>query len=142
MLPGASIRKGLTGMRTIAHLKRIGLRLGFMVAAICLFADFPAASQEATFPKKTGVQAPGVQHPMAELPRAATSAVKGDPDWLPVTANASWVTSDNVDQVLRIDPQTNRTGVVVPVHKPCSGLAGGFGGLGVPSCGEPPLARG
>ena len=128
-------------MRTIAHLNRIGLRLGFMVAAICLFADFPAASQEATFPKKTGVQTPGVQHPMAELPRAATIAVKGDPDWLAFTSNAIWVTSDNVDQVVRIDPQTNRTGVVVPVHKPCSGLAVGFGSLWIPSCGDHTLVR-
>ncbi|WP_348261285.1 PQQ-binding-like beta-propeller repeat protein [Telmatobacter sp. DSM 110680] len=123
-------------MRAI-YVRRISI--GICIGLVLL--SFPMIGQGPVFPKKTGVQTPGVQHPMEELPKAATIEVKGDPDWLSVTADALWITSGNVDHVVRIDPTTNQTGVVVTVHKPCSGLAVGFGSLWVPSCGDKILVR-
>lgn len=130
------IRKGLKAMKAIqARRVSIGIYAGFVLLS------FPAIVQAQALPKKTGVQTAGVQHAMEELPKTATIAVKGDPDWLGVTRNAIWITSGNVDHVVRIDPATNRTGVVVTVHKPCSGLAVGFESLWVPSCGDKTLVR-
>lgn len=98
-------------------------------------------SQESVTPKKTGVPTPGVLHPMQDLPHSATFVVKGDPDWLAVTADAVWVTSDDVDHVIKLDPKTNRPGTIITVHKSCSGMAVGFGSLWVPSCGDHNLVR-
>jgi virginiamycin B lyase len=98
-------------------------------------------AQNATFPKKTGIQSPGIQHAMDELPKAATIAVKGDPDWLAATPDAVWHTSERTDSVVRLDATTNQPGMVVTVHKPCSGLAVGFGSLWVPSCGDKSVVR-
>lgn len=112
-------------------------------AAVCLFAFMPQAiaGQTAAFPKKTGVQKPGVQRPMAELPKSATIVVKGEPDWLTATSDAIWVTSEKTDSVVRIDPRTNKPGTTITVHKPCSGLAAGFGSLWIPSCGDKIVVR-
>jgi len=109
-------------MRTILRLVSVGLPLRLTVASICLLAAHSVACQEVTFPKKTGIQTPGVQHTMEELPKTATITVKGDPDWLAVTSDAVWVTSENTDSVIRLDPGKNRVGTQVKVNKPCSGL--------------------
>ncbi len=98
-------------------------------------------AQDAVFRKKTGIQSPGIQHAMDELPKAATIAVKGEPDWLTATSDAIWVTSEKTDSVLRLDAATNQPGTLVTVHKPCSGLTVGFGSLWVPSCGDKSLVR-
>jgi streptogramin lyase len=98
-------------------------------------------AQETSFPKKTGVQSPGIQHAMEELPKAATIAVRGDPDWLAATSDAIWLTSERTDSVVRLDAKTNQPGTVVTVHKPCSGLAVGFGSLWIPSCGDKSVVR-
>jgi streptogramin lyase len=128
-------------MRTVLRLVNLGLRVRLTVASICLLAAHSVACQEVTFPKKTGIQTPGVQHTMEELPKTATITVKGDPDWLAVTSDAVWVTSENTDSVIRLDPGKNRVGTQVKVNKPCSGLAVGFGSLWVPSCGDKSVVR-
>ena len=128
-------------MRTIAGLIEIGLRLGINVAGICLIAACPAVGQEAAFPKKTGVQTAGVQRTIEDLPKVATLVVKGEPDWMAVTSDAVWVTSESTDSVVRLDPGSNRAGAQVGVHKPCSGLAVGFGSLWIPSCGDHTIVR-
>ena len=114
-----------------------------LCAALCLLVFTPeaVAGQAAEFPKKTGVQTPGVQHPMAKLPKSATIVMKGEPDWLTATSDAVWVTSEKTDSVVRLDPKTNQPGISVTVHKPCSGLAVGFGSLWIPSCGDKSVVR-
>lgn len=97
--------------------------------------------QQAEFPRKTGVQNPGVMHAMDDLPRSATIAVKGDPDWLAITSDSVWVTSGDINQVIRLDPRTNKAGQVVKVSKPCSGITVRFGSLWIPSCGDHVLLR-
>jgi streptogramin lyase len=119
---------------------RLAIGLG---AAFCLFvltAEL-VAEQEPHFPKKTGVQAAGIQHPMTKLPKAATIVVKGEPDWLAATADALWVTSEKTGAVIRLNPAANRTGASIKVHQPCSGLAVGFGSLWIPSCGDKTVVR-
>ena len=111
------------------------------VASICLLAACSVACLGQALPRKTGVQTPGVQHTMEELPKAATIAVKGDPDWLAVTSDAVWVASESTDSVIRLDPEKNQAGTQVKVKKPCSGLAVGFGSLWIPSCGDQALVR-
>lgn len=112
-------------------------------AALCLLAFTPeaVAGQAAEFPKKTGVQTPGVQHPVARLPKSATIVMKGEPDWLTATSDGVWVTSEKTDSVVRLDSKTNQPGTSVTVHKPCSGLAVGFGSLWIPSCGDKSVVR-
>jgi streptogramin lyase len=112
------------------------------LAAVLMGACWtPVPAQEASFPKKAGVQSSGIQHAMEELPKAATIAVKGDPDWLAATSDAIWLTSERTDSVVQLDAKTNQPGTVVTVHKPCSGLAVGFGSLWVPSCGDKSVVR-
>lgn len=100
-----------------------------------------AQTSEPKLPPKTGVRAAGVQHEMADLTPVATFAVKGKPDWMAVTRNAVWVSSSNVNHVVRLDTRTNQPGTVVNVAEPCAGLAVGFGSLWIPSCGEQELVR-
>ena len=115
-------------------------------ASLCAFGILAAAllaaqTSEPRLPPKTGVQTPGVQHAMAELVPAATFAVKGRPDWMAVTEDAVWVTSSNVNHVVRLDAKTNRPGTIVTVAEPCAGLAVGFGSLWIPSCGDHAVIR-
>jgi virginiamycin B lyase len=100
-----------------------------------------ARAEDPKFPKKTGVQTPGVQHDIAELVPIATFEVKGHPDWMALTDDAVWVTSSSANHVVRLDAKTNQPGVIVTVAKPCSGLAVGFGSLWIPSCGEHSVVR-
>src|SRR6202521_5454698 len=92
-------------------------------------------------PPRPGVTTPGVRRSMSDVHPLATFAVEGEPDWMVVTEDAVWVTSSNVNHVVRLDPATNRTGAVVTINKPCSGLAAGFGSIWVPSCGAHTLVR-
>ena len=87
------------------------------------------------------MQTPGVQREMAELVPVATFVVEGNPDWMAVTADAVWVTSSKVNQVVRLDAKTNQLGTIVTVARPCSGLTVGFGSLWIPSCGDHTLVR-
>ncbi|HMG85660.1 MAG TPA: PQQ-binding-like beta-propeller repeat protein [Terracidiphilus sp.] len=123
-------------IRTAIHV--IGL---CTAACLLVFTAQAVAGQPSSFPKKTGVQRPGVQHPMTKLPKAATFVVKGEPDWLTATLDAVWVTSEKTDSVVRLNPKTNQPGKTITVHKPCSGLAVGFGSLWIPSCGDKTVVR-
>jgi virginiamycin B lyase len=92
-------------------------------------------------PPRPGVTTPGVRRSMADIHPDATFAVEGEPDWMVVTEDAVWVTSSNVNHVVRLDAATNRAGLIVTIDKPCSGLASGFGAIWVPSCGAHALFR-
>ena len=83
----------------------------------------------------------GVRRSMTDVHPQATFAVEGDPDWMVVTDDAVWVTSSNVNHVVRLDALTNQAGPIVTINKPCSGLAAGFGSIWVPSCGAHSLVR-
>ena len=78
---------------------------------------------------------------MTDLHPLATFDVEGHPDWMVVTDDAVWVTSSNVNHVVRLDANTNRSTIVATVKEPCSGLAAGFGSIWVPSCGSHNLVR-
>jgi streptogramin lyase len=78
---------------------------------------------------------------MTDLRPQAAFAVEGRPDWMVVADDAVWVTSSDVNHVTRLDAVTNRTGTVVTISKPCSGLAAGFGSIWVASCGANNLVR-
>jgi len=88
-----------------------------------------------------GVTTPGVRRSMADLHPDASFPVEGQPDWMVVTDDAVWVTSSNVNHVVRLDAATNRPSLIVTIDKPCSGLAAGFGAVWIPSCGAHALVR-
>src|SRR6476646_4676234 len=92
-------------------------------------------------PPRPGITTPAVRRSMADLHPDATFAVAGEPDWMVVNEDAVWVTSSNVNHVVRLDPTTNRAGLIITIDKPCSGLAAGFGAIWVPSCGAHALFR-
>jgi virginiamycin B lyase len=92
-------------------------------------------------PSRPGVTTPGVRRSMADVHPDASFAVEGQPDWMVVTDNAVWVTSSNVNHVVRLDATTNHPTLTVTIDKPCSGLAAGFGAIWVPSCGAHTLVR-
>lgn len=110
--------------------------IGFLVTTFVI-----AQSSAPKLPRKTGVQISGVQHEIAELVPVATFAVEGRPDWMAVTKDAVWVSSSNVNHVVRLDAKTNKPGKIVTVAEPCAGLAVGFGSLWIPSCGDHLVVR-
>jgi streptogramin lyase len=110
----------------------------FGILAAALLA---AQISEPKFPRKTGIQTPGVQHSMADLVPEATFAVEGRPDWMAVTKDAVWVASSNVNHVVRLDAKTGQPGTIVTVAEPCAGLAVGFGSVWIPSCGDHAVVR-
>jgi virginiamycin B lyase len=120
--------------------RRIPL-LAVLVMGMLIANSNHAGSQEPKFPKKTGVQKPGVQHDIAELAPVATFPVAGHPDWMALSEDAVWVTSSSVNHVVRLDAGTNQPGVIVTVPKPCSGLVVDFGSLWIPSCGDHTVVR-
>ncbi len=92
-------------------------------------------------PPKPGVKIPGVQIPFASLKPDFEFPVPGAPDWIAV-GESVWISNAPKDNVTRIDPKTNKiTDTVTGLHKPCAGLAIGFGSLWVPNCGDGSLAR-
>ncbi len=103
-----------------------------------LSAGWIAYAQDG-FPAKTGVS--GVQRPMTALVPTAMFPVAGHPDWMAVTPDGLWVTSSSADHVVRLNARTNQVDHVVTVSRPCSGLATGFGGLWIPSCGGQKLVE-
>ena len=78
---------------------------------------------------------------MSDLRTNATFEVEGHPDWMVVTDDAVWVTSSNVNHVVRLDTKSDQPTTIVTVKEPCSGLAAGFGSIWVPSCGSHSLVR-
>ena len=78
---------------------------------------------------------------MTELSPSAVFPVSGHPDWMAVTEESIWVSTSNVNHVVRLDVATNKPDTIVDVAKPCSGLAVGFGSLWIPSCGSHNLLR-
>src|SRR5215472_3767813 len=90
---------------------------------------------------RPGVNTPGVRRLMSDLHPLATFALDGHPDWMVVTDDAVWVTSSNVNHVVRLDVKTNKPTTTVTVKEPCSGLAAGFASIWVPSCGGHSLVR-
>ena len=114
---------------------------GAAALALLLFTPMAKAQEEPGFPKKTGVAEPGVQRPMTELKPEAEFSVEGHPDWMAATDDAIWVSSSNVNHVVRLDAKTNKPDVIVTVQKPCSGLTVAFGSLWIPSCGGKNLER-
>jgi len=111
------------------------------VLSVMLLMRVVALGQAPPDPPRPGVPTPGVRRAMADVHPTATFEVAGSPDWMALTDGAVWVTSSEVDHVVRLDAQANRVGVVVNVSKPCSGLAAGFGSIWIPSCGAHKLLR-
>jgi streptogramin lyase len=99
------------------------------------------AQEHAKYPPKTGVQTPGLQHLITDLHPQATFSVAGHPDWMAVAEDGVWVTSSSANHVVWLDAKTDKTGPIVTVNKPCSGLAIGFGSLWIPSCGDHTVVR-
>lgn len=107
-----------------------------------LFLCSPGRGQtQPARPPRPGVTTPGVRRSMKDIHPDGTFAVEGEPDWMAITDDAVWVSSSNVNHVVRLDPATNRAGLIVAIEKPCSGLAAGFGAIWVPSCGAHALVR-
>jgi YVTN family beta-propeller protein len=137
-------RRGICalGLAKRMHLNNV-LFSHFSVFLIATFivCDPGGEQTKSSHPRQSGVTTPGVQRSMADLHPEAIFAVAGKPDWLVVTSDAVWVTSSNVNHVVRLDPVTNRTSLIVNIARPCSGLASGFGSVWVPSCGAHALLR-
>jgi len=104
-------------------------------------ANNPGARHRPSFPPKTGVQTPGIQHDIAELTPTATFPVEGHPDWMAVAKKGVWVTSSSANHVVWLDAKTNKPGTIITVAKPCSGLVLSFGSLWIPSCGDHTVVR-
>ena len=85
--------------------------------------------------------ASSVIRPMSGLRAQATFTVKGHPDWMAVDQDSVWVTSSANNVVSQLRAVDNQVGLTIPVDKPCSGLAIGFGSLWIPSCGQGKLVR-
>jgi DNA-binding beta-propeller fold protein YncE len=90
---------------------------------------------------KLGVKTPGVQIPFESLKALAEVPVPGTPREI-LVGDAVWVANSGKDAVARIDGKSNKPGdALTGLHKPCSGLASGFGSLLIPNCGDKSLVR-
>ena len=98
-------------------------------------------SLDAVEPVRKGVLDPGVQRPISHLHPQAVFPVEGAPDWMVVTSEGVWVTSEPRNQLVFLEARTNKPGIIATVGKPCSGLAAGFGSIWSPSCGDHALKR-
>jgi YVTN family beta-propeller protein len=78
---------------------------------------------------------------MAKISALATFRVPGAPDWMAVTTDSVWVTSQPRDTITRLDGKTNTIAQVVNVKAPCSGLVFAFGSIWSPSCGGGVVVR-
>jgi len=80
-----------------------------------------------------------VQVSYTSIRPSVTIKIGGTADWVLVTENAVWVASTKPNDIVRIDPATNK--ILARVRIPgeaCSGLAFGFDSLWVPICGSKP----
>jgi len=116
-------------------------RLAIPLLIVLLSPVIVCSQENDSFPKKTGALPLSAQHPMDELKPTAEFPITGQPDWLAVTDDALWVSSSNVNHVVRMDAKSNTPGATITVKKPCSGLAVDFGSLWIPSCGDHKLFR-
>jgi streptogramin lyase len=92
-------------------------------------------------PHKPGVSAPDVRIPLYKLIPDAKIALGGSPDWIAIDTDV-WVSNKPKNSVMRLNRQTKTlVQTITGFHKPCSGLAVGFGALWVPNCGDQTLAR-
>jgi virginiamycin B lyase len=130
----------ILGVLSEVRLRRVRM-CGTAALTVLLLGPVIKAQDEPGFPKKTGVAEPGIQRPMTDLKPTAEFAVEGHPDWMAATEDAVWVSSSNVNHVVRLDAKTNKPDVIVTVQKPCSGLTAAFGSLWIPSCGAKNLQR-
>ena len=71
----------------------------------------------------------------------ATIDVEGEPDYMTEAEGAVWVTQDESSAVGRIDPESDELTSIEMGSHPCNGIAGGFGAVWVPSCGDGKLYR-
>jgi DNA-binding beta-propeller fold protein YncE len=112
------------------------------IIAAALFLSICAAAGTVKKPAmKLGIKTPGVQIPFESLKALAEIPVAGTPGEILVT-DAVWVMNSGKDSVEKIDGKTNKPGeALTKLHKPCSGLATGFGSLLIPNCGDQSLVR-
>ena len=116
----------------------------WFVSALLVALSFRVETSAQTAPPeppRPGVNTPGVRRLMSDQHPLATLAVEGHPDWMVVTDDAVWVTSSNVNHVVRLDAKSNQPTTIATVKEPCSGLATGFGSIWIPSCGSHSLVR-
>ncbi len=115
--------------------------LSALCVALAFLAGCGKQDSANSRPAPLGVNISSVRRSMEEIRPQATFTVEGRPDWMVVTDDAVWVTSSNVNHVVRLDATTNRADTIVTVVDPCSGLAFGFGSVWAPSCGGHNLVR-
>jgi DNA-binding beta-propeller fold protein YncE len=90
---------------------------------------------------KLGVKTPGVQVPFESLKALAEIPIAGTPGDILIT-DSVWVMNAGKDSIEKIDGKSNKPGeALTGLHKPCSGLATGFGSLLIPTCGDQSLVR-
>ncbi len=113
---------------------------GLIAAGVFLSICAVAATVKKPAPK-AGIKTPGVQIPFESLKALAEIPLEGTPGEI-LIGDAVWVENAAKDSVAKIDGKSNKPGdAIAGLHKPCSGLATGFGSLLIPNCGDQSLAR-
>jgi YVTN family beta-propeller protein len=77
---------------------------------------------------------------MEKLKPEAEYTVPGAPDWIAFDG-AIYVSNKPKNSIAKLDLKSTKVEEIAGFHKPCSGLAVGFGSLWVPNCGDQTLAR-
>lgn len=92
-------------------------------------------------PKKPGLADASLKIAIEKLTPDAVFEIPGLPDWLAIDEHV-WVSNAPKDNVVRLDPKTNRVVATIAVgKKPGSGIAVGFGSVWVPNCGDSTMSR-
>jgi len=89
-----------------------------------------------------GLKDPAIQRPIGNIQPQAVFPVEGSPDWVAILPDSVWIGNKPKNEVVRLDPKTNKVAATIPVGKdPGAGLAAAFGSVWVPNCGDKTLSR-
>lgn len=118
-------------------MQRITKRSSLVLVAL-LGVSVAAAPQK---PAAEPASPPPIRLPMARLVPDATIDMAGERE-IAVTPDAVWISSRQAGTLTRIDAKTNAVTASIPVGgQPCRNVASGLGGVWVPLCDPPGIAR-
>jgi virginiamycin B lyase len=116
-------------------------------AGLCLlvftWAAYPSDQKQLkkSTTARAGINTPGIQVPMENLKALAEVPVAGTPNSVAI-GEAIWILNPAKESLIRVDGKTNKAAEpITGLHKPCSGLAIGFGSVWVANCGDKTIAR-
>lgn len=116
---------------------------GFAAACVVVCAPLvviAGSPDKAKRQMKVGVQTPGVQVSMSDLKPESSIQLPGRTEAM-VAGDAIYVASKAKNELVRVDPKSDKAESIVTVADTCGGMLHAFGSLWVPDCTKHALTR-